>query len=160
MSSMGGGMNMKNMTMTQMSYTVMAGNTSYQVTVASSATLPNSVKFNQDQKSINFDVSGLTTRYLFHYEVTIPSDLLSGNFTATCAGYPLKIIAVPNSTSTTIHINIPSSFVKANGISDSTTIMVMGTQAIPEFGSIAYMIIAISIIGVIVISSKFRLRFS
>lgn len=40
---------------------------------------------------------------------------------------------------------------------DTDMVMISGTQAIPEFGSFSGMIIAISVIGVIVISTRFRL---
>jgi predicted secreted protein with PEFG-CTERM motif len=43
---------------------------------------------------------------------------------------------------------------KVNGQELTATKSIM--QTVPEFGSMAYLIIAISIIGVIVVSSKFR----
>jgi hypothetical protein len=49
------------------------------------------------------------------------------------------------------HRNMTINFLK-----DDTKIELIGTQIVPEFGSLAGMIIAISIIGVIVISTRFR----
>lgn len=125
--------NMAGMAMTQMSYQVTAANSTYLVTIGSNSQVPAGVTFNAEQKSLSFGVSGLSTRDLSHYEVTIPSALLNGRFTASVGGAQLKIIPVPNATSTTIHINISGPFVKSNGVNDSSTVILVGTQAVPEF---------------------------
>ncbi len=145
--------NMKNMTMSQMMYDIMVGGKSFKVMVLSNGDLPKGVQFNQDQKTISFDGSGLTTKDLSHYEVTIPDVLLSGNFTVTIDDKSIKSIAVPNETSTTIHINIPSSYVKENSIGDSATITLAGTTAIPEF-PFAILILASTVGFIIIITRK------
>lgn len=150
---MSGMSNMKNMIMSHMTYDIMVGGQSVKVMVGSIGDLPKSVQFNQDQKSISFDASGLTTKDLSHYDVTIPDVLLSGNFTVTINGKSIKSIAVPNENSTTIHITIPNSYVKENSVGDSATITLAGTTAIPEF-PFAILILASTVGFIIIITRK------
>ena len=124
---------MGNMTMNQMVYDVMINGIYYKIMISSNGVLPTNVQFNQGQKSLSFDVSGLTSRNLVHYEVTIPATLLSGNFTVMLGGMQVNTIPEGNDTSTTIHINVPSSFIKANSIGDSSVMTVTSTQVVPEF---------------------------
>jgi|GEM_PF-5022242 len=143
--------NMKNLIMSHMTYDIMVGEQSFKVMFGSNFDLPKSAQFNQDQKTISFDASGLTTKDLSHYEVTIPNVLLSGNFTATIDGKSIKTITVPNESSATVHIIIPSSYVKENSIGDSATITLAGTTVIPEF-PFAMVVLIIGIIVTLVIT--------
>lgn len=124
---------MGNMTMNQMAYDVMTNGIDYKIMISSNGVLPTNIQFNQVQKSLSFDVSGLTSRNLVHYEVTIPATLLSGNFTAMLGGMQVNTITEENDTSTTMHINVPSSFIKTNSIGDSSVMTVTSTQVVPEF---------------------------
>ncbi len=167
MSNMGGGQSMSsnqsmsNMSMNQMRYAIQAMGNSFQVMIASNSNLPQNLQFNQDQKSLSFGVKGLMMQDLTHYEITIPQQLLNGNFTVTVGGKQIMFVPDTNNTTmqTTLHFNIAKSFIQQNGIGDSSTIMVTATQAIPEFGFIAGLVVAISITGVVVISRKFRFHF-
>ena len=145
--------NMKNMIMSHMTYDIMVGGQSFKVMIGSNGDLPKSAQFNQDQKTISFDASGLTTKDLSHYEVTISDVFLSGNFTATIDGKSIKTITVPNESSATIHIIIPSSYVKENSIGDSASITLAGTTAIPEF-PFAILILASTVGFMIIIARK------
>ena len=157
---MSGMSNMKNMIMSHITYDIMVGGQSFKVMVGSNGDLPKSVQFNQDQKSISFDASGLTTKDFSHYDITISDVLLSGNFTATIDGKSIKTITVPNEASATVHIIIPSSYVKGNSIGDSATITFAGTTAIPEFplGPSIGLISAFAIVAVMISRSKFNIR--
>lgn len=142
---------MGNMTMNQMVYDVMTNGIDYKIMISSNGVLPTNVQFNQGQKSLSFDVSGLTSRNLVHYEVTIPATLLSGNFTAMLGGMQINTIPEGNDTSTTIHINVPSSFIKANNIGDSSVMTVTSTQVVPEF-PMPMLLVVVSFIGIAFIS--------
>lgn len=144
--------NMGRMAMNQMTYDVMTNNKNYQVSIISNGQLPLSVHFNQDAKNVSFDVSGLTSSNLIHYEVIIPTNLLNGNFTVMLGNSQVKSVPESNDTFTTFHINIPASFVKSNNMGDSSTMTIMGTEAIPEFpigvtlAMLTSMILAITLI--------------
>lgn len=151
--------NMGNMSMKEMSYDVMAGGKNFKMMITSTGTLPINPKFSEEQKSITFNVSGITSQDFVHYEITIPTKMLSGNLTVALGSVQVKAIADVNDSSTTIHINVPSSFVKSNNIADSTTLTITGTQAIPEF-PISASIVTITAFAILSISlirnSKFR----
>lgn len=151
--------NMGSMAMSQMTYDVMAADKNYQVSITSNGKLPASVHFNQDMKSVIFDVSGLTSTNLIHYEVRIPNELLNGNFTVMLGNSQVKSVPESNDTFTTFHINVPASFVKSNNIGDSSTLTIMGTKAIPEFpiGTTLAMLTSM-ILAITLIKTKTRLR--
>ncbi len=147
---------MPNMNMSQMVYTVQAGGQSFQVTMITNGIMQQDLSFNPDQKSISFSMRGFTTRDLTHCEITVPYKLLNGNFTVMVGGKQVNFVAEPNDTNqvTTLHVNIPKSFIQQNGIGDSSTVMITATQAIPEFGSMVGVVIVVSIIGVLALSSR------
>ncbi len=151
--------NMGSMTMSQMTYDVMVNNENYTMSITSNGKLPTSVHFNQDVKIISFDATGLTSTALIHYEVRIPTNLMSGNFTVMLGNSQVKSVSEVNDTFTTLHINIPSSFVKSHNIGDSSTLTIMGTEAIPEFpiGVIMAMFIAM-ILTIVLFKTATRLK--
>ncbi len=150
MGSMGG------MTMSQMSYNVMAGGKNFALTVSSEGKLPTNPQFNEMLKSISFDVSGITSQDFVHYEIMIPVDLLSGNLTTTLGGVQVKSIAEVNGSLNVVHITVPSSFVKSNNIADSTTLVIAGTQAVPEFpiGATIVMVIVFAVLSLTMVRKK------
>ncbi|HJT10440.1 MAG TPA: hypothetical protein VJ771_06630 [Candidatus Nitrosotalea sp.] len=153
---------MGNLSMGQMSYDVAAGGKHFNVMISSTGKLPTNPQFDMQKKSIAFDVSGITSQDFVHYEVTMPTDLLSGNLTVSLGGMQVKAIAEVNGSSTAVHINVPSSFVKSNNIADSTTLTITGTQAIPEFPISASitMVIAFATFSIVLIrNNKFSFRF-
>lgn len=153
--------NMGSMAMSQMTYDVMADDKNYKVSITSNSKLPASVHFNPDTKSVSFDAAGLASTDLIHYEVRIPVDLLNGNFTVMLGNSQVKSVPEGNETFTTFHINIPSSFVKSHNIGDSSTLTIMGTNAIPEFPISASitMLIAFATFSVVLIrNNKFNFR--
>src|SRR5574337_288385 len=116
-------------TMGQMSYDVTVGGKHFNMMISSTGKLPTNPQFNEEQKSVSFDVSGISSQDFVHYEIAMPTDLLSGNLTVNLGGIPVKAISEVNDSSTAIHITVPSSFVKSNNIPDSTTLTITGTQA-------------------------------
>ena len=150
--------NMGSMAMSQVAYDVTANNENYTVSVTSNGKLPASVHFNQDTKSISFDAVGLTSTDLIHYEVKIPTNLMNGNFTVMLGNSQVKSVAEANDTFTTLHINIPSSFVKSNNIGDSSTLTIMGIEAIPEFPiGVTVAMLTAMVLTITLIKTKTRL---
>lgn len=151
--------NMGSMEMSQMTYDVMADDKNYKISITSNGKLPASVHFNQDAKSISFVATGLASTDLIHYEVRIPTNLLNGNFTVMLGNSQVKSVPEGNETFTTFHTNIPSSFVKSNNIGDSSTLTIIGIEAIPEFpiGVTMAMLVAM-ILTITLIKTKTRLR--
>ncbi|HZS73513.1 MAG TPA: hypothetical protein VFA69_03310 [Candidatus Nitrosotalea sp.] len=151
--------NMGNMVIDQMLYNVKVGEKNFKIIISSTGKLPTNPQFNEEKKSISFAVSGITSQDFVHYEVTMPTDLLSGNLTVSLGGVQVKAISEVNGSSASIHITVPSSFVKNNNISDSTTLTIAGTQVIPEFPvstSIA-MVTAFAVLSIILTrKSKFN----
>lgn len=128
------------MKMNQMVYDVMFEDRVFQVMVMSDYDLPETIDFSQEQRSINLELKNLMMKDMAHFEITIPNELLSGEFTATLGGKQVKLIQDDKEMETTLHENIMKSFIEENGIGDSASMVVMGTEVIPEF-SIGMMIV-------------------
>lgn len=143
-----------NMSMGQMSYNVISEGKNFTVMISSTGKLPTNPQFSEEQKSIIFDVSGITLQDFVHYEVTMPTELLSGNLTVSLGEIPVKSISEVNGSSTAIHITVPSSFVKNNSIPDSTTLTIVGTQAIPEFPIGSSIAVAIAFSTLVIMARK------
>jgi predicted secreted protein with PEFG-CTERM motif len=110
--------------------------------------------------SINSDSDGNLTVYLPREVIDakiVPTDnassqrLLDGYFTILTDGTPTKAIELQ--TAKTIRI-ISIDF--ENGTSE---IEIIGTKVIPEFGTIAMIVLAVAIVSIITVSTKSRLRF-
>ncbi len=151
---------MGNMSMSQRSYNVTAARKNFTVLVGTNGKLATNPSFNETQKSIIFSVSGIFSQAFVHYEIMIPADLLGGNLTTTLGGVQLKPVTEVNGSLIAVHITVPNSFVTSNNISDSTTLTIGGTQAIPEFPisvSVA-MLVAFAVSSLVLIRrNKFNL---
>lgn len=121
------------MKMNQMMYDVMFEDRVFQVMVMSDYDLPETIDFSQEQRSISLEVTNLMMKDMAHFEITIPNELLSGEFTATLGGKQIKLIQDDKEMETTLHENIMKSFIDENGIGDSASMVVIGTEVIPEF---------------------------
>jgi len=83
---------------------------------------------------------------------------MSGNFTVMLGNSHVKSVSEVNETFTTLHINIPSSFVKSNNIGDSS-MTIMGTEAIPEFPiGVTMVMLTAMVLTIIFIKTKTRLK--
>ena len=160
-SSMSGMSNqsMRNMTMGEMAYKVVVEGKNFTVMISSTGKLPTNPQFSEEQKSISFGVSGITSQDFVHYEVIMPTNLLRGNLTVSLGGIPVKTIPEVNDSSTVIHITVSSSFVKNNNISDSTTLVIAGTQAIPEFPIGSSIVVVIAFLALVVRVRKNKSNF-
>ena len=119
--------------MNQMMYDVMIEDKAFQVMMMSDYDLPETIEFSQEQRSISLECKNLMMMDMAHFEITIPNELLSGEFTATLGGKQIKLIQDDKEMETTLHENIMKSFIEENGIGDSAMIVVTGTEVIPEF---------------------------
>lgn len=124
---------MPEMKMNQKMYDVMFEDRVFQVMVMSDYDLPETIDFSQEQRSISLEVTNLMMKDMAHFEITIPNELLSGEFTATLGGKQIKLIQEDKEMETTLHENIMKSFIDENGIGDSASMVVIGTEVIPEF---------------------------
>lgn len=124
---------MPEMKMNQMMDDVMFEDRVFQVMVMSDWDLPETIEFSQEQRSISLEVTNLMMKDMAHFEITIPNELLSGEFTATLGGKQIKLIQEDKEMETTLHENIMKSFIEENGIGDSASMVVTGTEVIPEF---------------------------
>lgn len=121
------------MKMNQMMYDVKFDDKVFQVMVMSDYDLPETIDFSQQQKSISVECKNLMMKDMAHFEIAVPNELLGGKFTATLGGKQIKLIQEDKEMQTILHENIMKSFIEDNGIGDSATMVVMGTEVIPEF---------------------------
>ena len=105
----------------------------------------------EEQKSITFDIMGNTKSDLHDLELHLPSELISG---------PFVILVDDQKISDFEHVldedGLNILFIPLDA--SSKTISIFGTSVVPEFGSMAFLILSISIVSVILISQKFRLN--
>ncbi len=114
---------MTEMKMNMMMYDVMFEDRVFQVTAMSDYDLPKTIEFSQEKKTISLELTNLM-KDMAHLEITIPKDLLSGEFTGTLGGKEFKLIQDDRAMETTLHGNIMKSFIEENGIGDSALMVV------------------------------------
>jgi predicted secreted protein with PEFG-CTERM motif len=119
----------------------------FDVKLASNSNVTN-LQFDEQAKKISFTVSG-ETGTKGTTDITIPKLLLSGNISVMIDGQVMSqadVIETANTQDeTTFEINYHHS---------THTIEIVGTNAIPEFGQLAPIILAASIMSIIILSSK------
>ena len=104
----------------------------------------------EEQKSITFDIIGDPKSDLHDLELHLPSELISG---------PFVILVDDKKISDFEHVldddglNILFIPLEAN----SKTLSIFGTSVVPEFGSMAVIILTISIISIILVHQRFRI---
>ena len=122
----------------------------YDVKVATNSTVKD-VKFNGDQKKVSVTVEGQSgTKGVSH--ISIPKSMVSGNFMVMIDGKAVAndqvIVTQHTETETEVEVNYNHSI---------HTIDVVGTQAVPEFGTVAVLILTVAILSIVAISSKSKL---
>ncbi len=122
----------------------------FDVKVSSNSTVTD-VRFNGDEKKVSVDVQGQTgTKGVSH--ISVPKGMVSGQMKVMIDGKVVsndKVVVTKNTqTETEVEVNYNHSV---------HTIDVVGTQAIPEFGTIAVLILAAAIISIVAVTSKSRL---
>ena len=123
----------------------------FEVGVASNSTTVNNLNFDAQNKKLSFTVQGDNgTKGVT--QITIPKSLLSGDLTVMIDGKPMAqsdvIVTEDNDTDVTLELNYHHS---------THQIDIIGTNVVPEFSSLASLVLVISVLSVIVLS-KNRLR--
>lgn len=119
-------------------WNIKAESYTFDVTTVSNYDMKN-VTFNKDNKELIF--SGNSTHSGNIAEIEIPRNLIGGNLTVMQDGKPLSAIVIPGTDSSTIML-------KFNQTGLSTT-SIMGTTYLPEFSSIAPLVMVLSIVMVL-----------
>jgi predicted secreted protein with PEFG-CTERM motif len=104
----------------------------------------------EDQKSITFEIVGESQSDNHDLELRLPSKLIDGNFVIWVDGKKISNFEQIKEGD----VNVL--FVKLNP--DSKLLTIMGTSIVPEFGSMAIIILGISIISMIFLSQKSRIQ--
>ena len=122
----------------------------FDVKIASNSTV-NDIKFNGDQKKVSVVVEGESgTKGVTH--ISIPKSMVSGTFKVMIDGKAMANDQVIVTSSSEIETEL-----EVNYSHSVHTIDVIGTQAVPEFGSIVMVMLIVSIVSVIVISARSKL---
>ena len=119
-------------------WTITAEKYTFDVTTVSNYDMKN-VTFNTANKELIF--TGNSTHHGNIAEIEIPSNLIGGNLTVIQDGKPLSPIIIPGTNSSTIML-------KFNQTGLSTT-SVMGTTYLPEFSSVAPLVMVLSTVMVL-----------
>ena len=122
----------------------------FDVKVATNSTI-NDVKFDGDLKKVSVTVEGESgTKGVSH--ISIPKSMVSGDLKIMIDGKAVAndktVITSHTETETEVEVNYGHSV---------HTIDVIGTQAVPEFGTIATMILVVAIVSIIAVSAKSKL---
>ncbi len=132
------------------SMSVKAEGHDFDVQVASNSTSVGNLNFDEQNKKLSFTVQGdAGTKGVT--EVTIPKSLLSGDLTVIIDGQAMAqsdVVETANTdTDTTLELNYHHS---------THQIDIVGTNAVPEFSSLASLVLVASILAVVVLSSQVR----
>ncbi|HEX5457903.1 MAG TPA: MG2 domain-containing protein [Candidatus Nitrosotalea sp.] len=122
----------------------------FDVEVASNSTTVNNINFDEQNKKLSFTVQGDTgTKGVT--QITIPKSLLNGDLTVMIDGHAMAqtdvVKTVDTDTETTLELNYHHS---------THQIDIVGTNAIPEFSTVASLVLVVSVMSVIVLSQTRR----
>lgn len=132
------------------SMSVKAEGHDFDVQVASNSTSVSNLSFDEQNKKLSFTVQGDTgTKGVT--EITIPKSLLSGDLTVMIDGQAMAqsdvVETASTDTETTLELNYHHS---------THQIDIVGTNAVPEFSSVASLVLVASVLAVVAISSRVR----
>lgn len=132
------------------SMSVKAEGHDFDVQVASNSTTVSNLNFDEQNKKLSFTVQGDTgTKGVT--EITIPKSLLSGDLTVMIDGQAMAqsdvVETASTDTETTLELNYHHS---------THQIDIVGTNAVPEFSSVASLVLVASVLAVVVLSSRVR----
>jgi len=110
--------------------------------------LQNAVHVNPDKKTLTFTISGDTENE--ELIIILPPELIENPNTVWVDGemFDFEI----EETNTGMKLIIPI-------LPDSKEVKIMGAYVIPEFGSVAMMILVLSIVSVVILSQKSKIKF-
>src|SRR5574337_1153389 len=122
----------------------------FDVQVASNSTSVINLNFDEKNKQLSFTVQGDTgTKGVT--EITIPKSLLSGDLTVMIDGQAMAqsdvVETASTDTATTLELNYHHS---------THQIDIVGTNAVPEFSSVASLVLVVSVLSAVVLSSRVR----
>lgn len=122
----------------------------FDVQVASNSTSVTDLNFDEQNKKLSFTVQGdAGTKGVT--EITIPKSLLSGDLTVMIDGQAMAqsdvVETASTDTETTLELNYHHS---------THQIDIVGTSTIPEFGMFASVILVVSVLTVVLLSSRIR----
>lgn len=132
------------------SMSVKAEGHDFDVEVASNSTSVSNLNFDEQNKKLSFTVQGDTgTKGVT--EITIPKSLLSGDLTVMIDGQAMAqsdvVETASTDTDTTLELNYHHS---------THQIDIVGTNAVPEFSSVASLVLVVSVLTVVALSSRIR----
>jgi hypothetical protein len=119
-------------------WNIKAENYAFDVTTVSNYDMKN-VTFNKINKELI--LTGNSTHTGNIAEIEIPHNLIGGNLTISQEGKPLSAIVIPGTDSSTIMLKF-----NQTGL---TTTSIMGTTYLPEFSSIAPLVMVLAIVMVL-----------
>lgn len=108
-------------------------------------------EINEDEKSITFEIVGDAQSDIHDLELRLPSELIDGNFVIWIDGE--KITNFEQTKDGDLNILYVS--LEPN----SELLTIIGTSVVPEFGSISMIILTMSIISMLILSQKSRIKF-
>ena len=125
------------------------GNTSFDVEYDFSRLLDNPV-IDEDQKSITFELIGDAQSDDYNLELRLPTKLIDGNFVIWIDGEKISDFEqVKEDDLNVLYLELSP---------DASLLTIMGTSVVPEFGSMAMIILVISIVSMIILSQKQRIQ--
>lgn len=132
------------------SMSVQAEGHDFDVQVASNSTSVTNLNFDEQNKKLSFTVQGdAGTKGVT--EITVPKSLLNGDLTVMIDGQVMAqsdvVETADTDTETTLELNYHHS---------THQIDIVGTNAVPEFGTMASVSLVVSILALIVISSQIK----
>jgi len=122
----------------------------FDVQVASNSTSVTNLNFDEQNKKLSFTVQGDTgTKGVT--EITIPKSLLNGDLTVMIDGQAMAqsdvVETADTDTETTLELNYHHS---------THQIDIVGTNAVPEFGTMASVALVVSVLTLVVVSSQIK----
>lgn len=132
------------------SMSVQAEGHDFDVQVASNSTSVTNLNFDEQNKKLSFTVQGDTgTKGVT--EITIPKSLLNGDLTVMIDGQAMAqsdvVETADTDTETTLELNYHHS---------THQIDIVGTNAVPEFGTMASVALVVSVLTLVVVSSQIK----
>lgn len=89
-----------------------------------------------------------------YFSITIPHELLGGNYTVLVNGQQVPFIDEPYDNAAFYAEDIPVSLLVFNYTNNATTIDVIGTSVIPEFASLAAVVIGALSVSIVIFTNR------
>lgn len=107
-------------------------------------------QINEEQKSITFEIVGEPQTDNHNLELRLPTSLIDGSFVLWVDGEKISDFEqVKDGDLNVLYLQLTD---------DSKLLTIMGTSVVPEFGTLTMMMLGISVISMILLSQKFRVK--